>query len=135
MANKDGKPFGYHKKKYVLGKGKLYFANPVKNHVVQDKNAELDQLARPEELVACAIIRGGEHHSYGFRSHAEIRSRIGDTDAYDQKQRPADTEGFMTSHGRFVTRQEAKVIAEEAGQCQSMRRELLSSDILWPGER
>jgi hypothetical protein len=83
-----------------------------------------------ERLASCAIIRDGITH-HGRRSHAEIRRGLGDADAYDQKYRPNDTEGFMTSIGRFVTRQEAKIVGEAAGQCRPTVRELLSSDITW----
>lgn len=80
-----------------------------------------------ERLVACAIIRDGVTHSYGFRSHAEIRRRLGDSDPY--KSQRSDREGFITSNDRFVSRQEAKVIGVESGQCSDMSRELLSSDV------
>jgi hypothetical protein len=83
-----------------------------------------------ERLASCAIIRDGVIHN-GQRSHAQIRAALGDTDAYEQKYRPDDHEGFMTSTGRFVTRDEAKPIGEAAGQCQPTVRELLSSDIRW----
>lgn len=114
--NKNGKPFGYHKPKVTP-------PSPPKVKDPVDRNQE--------HLVACSIYRGCEYHSFGFRSHAQIRSRLGDKDAYDQKHRPDDIEGFETSEGRFVNRREAKLIAEECGQCQPMRRELLSSDITW----
>jgi len=80
-----------------------------------------------ERLVACAIIRDGVTHSYGFRSHAEIRRRLGDSDPY--KSQRSDREGFITSTDRFVSRQEAKMIGVESGQCSDMSRELLSSDV------
>lgn len=133
--NKDGKPFGYHngKTRRLPKPGNNRVS---KNAVVQGKAAELAQVSMPEQLSACAIVRDGNIHSYGFRSHAQIRSWLGDTDAYEQKHRPNDIEGFMTSKDRFVNRREGQLIAEESGQCQPMRRELLSSDILWwTGER
>jgi hypothetical protein len=43
-----------------------------------------------------------------------------------------DIEGFLTSTGRFVTRDEAQSIALAAGQIRQLqRRPLLSSDIDW----
>lgn len=97
------------------------FANPTARRSAQ----------APEHLTAAAILRAGELFTFGFRSHAQIRSRLGDTDPYQDKRRPADTEGFMTNTGRFLSRSEAKLVGEVAGQCQPMVRELLSSDINW----
>lgn len=111
MANKDGKPFGYHKKKsYRLGKA-FNFSNN-------------------ERLISCAIVRNGTLQ-VGFKSHSELRASLGDVDPYAQKLRPADIEGFFTSKDRFVTREQAKIVGEAAGQCRPMVRELLSSDITW----
>lgn len=85
-----------------------------------------------ERLASCAIIRDGTIH-HGQRSHAQIRGALGDQQPYAEFEpcRMNDQEGFMTSHGRFVTRQEAKSIGEAAGQCTPSVRELLSSDIRW----
>lgn len=82
-----------------------------------------------ERLTAAAIVRDGVTLSGGERSHAAIRCTLGDEDPYTSN--PADEEGFLTSTGRFVTRKEAMQIGADAGQCQIMRRELLSSDINW----
>ena len=81
----------------------------------------------PERLTACYIRRDGETYSYGFRSHYDIRKRLGDADPLASK--PGDEEGFITSSGRFVNRREAVLIGVKAGQCSEMSRELLSSDI------
>jgi hypothetical protein len=82
-----------------------------------------------ERLVACALIdhEGITHH--GQRSHSQLRADLGRADAYAPD--PTDTLGFWTSTGRFVTRDEAKLIGEATGQCHPQQRELLSSDIDW----
>lgn len=82
-----------------------------------------------ERLVACALTdhEGITHH--GHRSHSELRASLGRTNAYGSD--PTDTYGFWTSADRFVTRDEAKLIGECAGQCRYQQRELLSSDIDW----
>lgn len=85
-----------------------------------------------ERLIACAIIRDGVTHSSG-RAHWEVRAALKDEDPY--KGPPSDISGFMTSEGRFVTRDEAKPIAEVAGQCRPQGRELLSSDIDWDARK
>ena len=85
--------------------------------------------ANPPRLVSCAIIRDGVTHSYGFKNHADIRSRLGDEDPY--KSNPADCEGFLDEEGTFLTRHQANSVASRTGQCQSMMRRMLSSDIDW----
>lgn len=82
-----------------------------------------------ERLIACAIIRDGVTHS-GGRAHWEVRQKMCDVYPY-MKGPSTDISGFLTSEGRFVTRDEAKPIAEAAGQCRPQGRELLSSDIDW----
>lgn len=111
--NKDGKPFGFHKKKEKAEK-----------IVKQNYRGK-------EHLVSCAIIRDGETYSFGERSHGAIRLRLGDEDAYENYRRPNDIDGFMTSTGRFLNRQDAREIAEAAGQWYPTSREMLSSDINW----
>lgn len=84
---------------------------------------------KAERLVSAAIVRDGQTHA-GAKSHYEIRSRLGDE--FPNTRNLDDEEGFMTSAGRFVDREEAKIVAEEAGQIRpGMQRELLSSDINW----
>lgn len=80
-----------------------------------------------ERLVSCAIKRNDVVHSYGFKSHADIRRKLGDDDYYASK--AEDEEGFLTSNERFVSREEANKIGFLAGQCQSMSRKFLSSDV------
>lgn len=82
-----------------------------------------------ERLVSVAIVREGKVHSRGFKSHAELRSALGDAEPYQQIERPWDVEGFLTSTGRFVNRREAVHVANESGQCRGRVGELLSSDI------
>lgn len=84
-------------------------------------------MSSAEHLVACAIIRDGETHSRGFKEHWRIRAALGDADPYTKNR--SDQMGFLTNTGRFVDRDEARMIGAEAGQCSAARRELLSSDV------
>jgi hypothetical protein len=82
-----------------------------------------------ERLKCAAIVRDGKVHD-GLRSHYELRSAMGDP--MPQTSNLNDTEGFLTTSGRFVTREEAQDVALAAGQIRSApRRQLLSSDIDW----
>lgn len=82
-----------------------------------------------ERLKCAAIVRDGKVHD-GLRSHYELRLAIGDPSP--QTSNLNDVEGFLTSTGRFVTREEAQDVALAAGQIRSaQRRPLLSSDINW----
>lgn len=84
-----------------------------------------------ERLVAAALVRDGRTHSGGFKSHWEIRAALGDEDP--TRRRPADLEGFLTSTGRFVDRDQAKHVGILSGQLshhwKGVSRELLSSDV------
>lgn len=80
-----------------------------------------------ERLVSVAIKREGEVHSRGFKGHSQLRAALGDD--FPGMPLPGDVDGFLTSTGRFVTREEGKQVAVAAGQCVPMARELLSSDI------
>lgn len=82
-----------------------------------------------ERLKAVAIKRYGVVHERGFRSHYQLRQALGDTNP--QARNLGDEEGFVTSTGRFVDRDEAMTIGAAAGQCNITTRELLSSDIDW----
>lgn len=85
-----------------------------------------------ERLVSVAIQRDGKTHD-GLRSHYELRVALGDVNPVSSNLN--DVEGFMTSKGRFVDRDEARDIGVAAGQLhESWRkagRKLLSSDINW----
>lgn len=82
-----------------------------------------------ERLKCAAIQRDGRVHD-GLRSHYELRRSLGD--ASPQTSNLDDVEGFLTSRGRFVTREEAQDVALAAGQISSRQgRPLLSSDIHW----
>jgi hypothetical protein len=81
----------------------------------------------PERLVSCGIIRNNVMHSYGLKSHGEIRQRLGDKEW--SKSSSGDDEGFVTSKGRFVSRDEANRIGAVAGQCARLERKFLSSDV------
>lgn len=78
-----------------------------------------------ERLIGCAIKRAnGQVTIMRQGSHSQLRE-------YKPKD-PTDLEGFMTSAGRFVDREEAQGIAIKAQQIRGrMQRELLSSDIQW----
>jgi hypothetical protein len=86
--------------------------------------------AEAERLVSAAIVRDGKIYG-GFKSHAQVRDNVlNDEDPYTSK--PTDQEGFVTSTGRFLPRDEALMVAIDAGQVPpSFNRELLSSDIKW----
>lgn len=81
-----------------------------------------------EYLVSCAIKRGDTVNK-GFKAHWELRASLGDE--APEKPLAGDINGFFTSEGRFVDRDEAKLIADVAGQANVSMRELLSSDINW----
>lgn len=88
-----------------------------------------------ERLKAVAILRDGEILERGFKSHYQLRQAI-DADALDHRtSNPGDTDGFITTEGRFVDRDEAKDVAIAAGQIhpswKTAQRKLLSSDINW----
>lgn len=93
------------------------------------KVADAQKVAGIERITAVAIIRGGEVHSRGFKSHAQLRAALGDEQPYQDIARPNDQEGFLTSAGRFVNRREAVQVAQASGQCRGRIGELLSSDI------
>jgi len=88
-----------------------------------------------ERLTGVGIRRAGEIYGLGsrFTSHWQLRAAMGDTDP--QHRTRGDIEGFITSSGRFVTREEAKPIGVASGQLSpawsGVGRELLSSDINW----
>ncbi len=97
------------------------------------RRKEASKAADAERLAAAAIIRNGETHSGGFKEHWRIRALLGDENPTTSNL--YDTEGFMTSAGRFVTRDEAREVALECGQIdrqwRDASRKLLSSDINW----
>ncbi len=87
-----------------------------------------------ERLEAAAIIRDGQTVSRFFKSHIQVRASMGDADP--EKSKRGDTEGFITSNGRFVDRQEAIKVGLASGQLNAMwdrpnMRDVLSSDINW----
>lgn len=82
-----------------------------------------------ERLRAAAIIRDGVTHSHGFKSHSEIRRKLGDEDAY--KSQHSDVEGFITEWDRFVGRSEAQAIGLMSGQAIPGSSSLLSSEVMW----
>lgn len=84
-----------------------------------------------ERLKAVAILRDGQMHERGFRSHYELRMALTGED----RSRPGDKDGFVTSTGRFVDRDQARHVAIAAGQISPQwktgTRKLLSSDVNW----
>lgn len=87
-----------------------------------------------EKLAFAAIIRNGQLHGTGYTSHSDIRRNLGDPDPYQSNM--SDEEGFLTNTGRFVTRDEAKIIGVKSGQLSeswinSGGRNLISSAITW----
>lgn len=81
-----------------------------------------------ERLISVAIIRNDQTHS-GPTSHQELRRSMGDRNPSEPLR--GDRDGFLTSAGRFVDREEAKMVGEESGQTMPQQRPLLSSDINW----
>lgn len=85
-----------------------------------------------ERLASVAIQRDGKTHD-GLRSHYELRRALGDANPVPSNLN--DVEGFMTSKGRFVDRDEAREVGVAAGQLheswRTSKRKLLSSDIDW----
>src|SRR5262245_17379193 len=89
-----------------------------------------------ERLVAVALKRNETVESRGFKSHWQLRAAIDPNNHNPHMSDPRDMEGFLTSTGRFVTRQEAITVAVAAGQISNTwatgsHRPLLSSDINW----
>lgn len=88
-----------------------------------------------ERLTAVAIIRDGRVISRGFKSHWQLRSAIDPGDPDPRTGLPGDVEGFVTSTGRFVDRDEARKVALAAKQVglmwETAKRPILSSDIDW----
>lgn len=88
-----------------------------------------------ERLKAAAIVRNGEVLERGFKSHWELRMAL-NPGLIDYRQgEPGDVEGFVTTAGRFVDRNEARTVGIAAGQLhdswRKASRPLLSSDINW----
>jgi hypothetical protein len=93
------------------------------------RTAKTEPASNVERLKCAAIVRDGKVHD-GLRSHYELRRAMGDQSP--QTSNLNDTEGFLTTTGRFVTREEAQDVAIAAGQIRSAQgRPLLSSDINW----
>lgn len=87
-----------------------------------------------ERLVSVAIQRDGVVHAR-HKSHYELRMSMNPDDPDPRVGRMGDIEGFMTSQGRFVTRDEGRDVAVASGQLgkewERGGRKLLSSDINW----
>lgn len=88
-----------------------------------------------ERLKAAAIMRDGALLERGFKSHYQLRAALDPDDPAPQYSKDGDLEGFVTSTGRFVDRDEARAVGMAAGQLHTSwanaKRPLLSSDINW----
>lgn len=86
-----------------------------------------------ERLQSAAILRNDVlYEPPALRSHYAVRQFINPDDASPHIGERGDIEGFITSTGRFVGRDEAQDVALAAGQIRSKQgRPLLSSDIEW----
>lgn len=88
-----------------------------------------------ERLKAAAILRAGEVLERGFHSHYQLRQTIDPDDPDPRISKPGDVDGFVTTEGRFVDRNEAREVGINAGQLnpqwKTAGRLLLSSDINW----
>lgn len=97
--------------------------------------ARATQRPAVERLCAAAIKRDGEVHERGFKSHWELRAALNPESVDYRHGLPGDVDGFVTTSGRFVDREEARAVALESGQIGPMwrnaGRSLLSSDISW----
>jgi hypothetical protein len=94
-----------------------------------NRSARVERSPDAERLKCAAIMRDGKVHD-GLHSHYELRRAMGDPSP--QTSNLNDIEGFLTTTGRFVNRNEAQDVALAAGQIRSPQgRPLLSSDIDW----
>jgi hypothetical protein len=88
-----------------------------------------------EKLVSVAITRDDVVLDRGIRSHAQLRQAIDPSISNPSAGLHGDIDGFMTSTGRFVDRDEAKQVAIASGQVherwKTVSRDLLSSDVDW----
>jgi hypothetical protein len=88
-----------------------------------------------ERLTAAAIKRDGNVLERGFKSHYQLRAALDPDDPDPRETKPGDVDGFVTTAGRFVDRDQAKSVALAAGQIskhwERASRPLLSSDINW----
>lgn len=88
-----------------------------------------------ERLVSVAILRNDEVLDRGLKSHFQLRQSLNPNDTDPSIGEVGDIDGFMTSMGRFVDRDEARDVALASGQIHSSwrtaSRDLLSSDVDW----
>lgn len=105
------------------------YANHLALRLRTKRAVKEEALPDVERLKSAAIVRDGKVRD-GGRSHYDVRRSLGDPSP--QTSNLNDVEGFLTSTGRFVTREEAQDVALAAGQIRSLQgRPLLSSDINW----
>lgn len=88
-----------------------------------------------ERLKAAAIMRDGNVLERGFKSHYQLRQAIDPDNPDPRMSMLGDIDGFVTSTGRFVDRDEARTVAIASGQIhkswETAQRALLSSDVNW----
>lgn len=88
-----------------------------------------------ERLVSVAIMRNDEVLDRGMKSHYQLRMALNPDDPNPSLGQIGDIDGFMTSKGRFVDRDEARDVALLSGQIhpswRTASRDLLSSDVDW----
>lgn len=112
----------------VAGRGGIGFT---RSHL----NLPSGRAEGPERLTAAAIKRDGDVLERGFKSHYQLRSALDPNDPNPREGKPGDVDGFVTTAGRFVDREQAKKVALAAGQIsehwERATRQLLSSDINW----
>lgn len=87
-----------------------------------------DGVSRVHQPVASGLVIGCWRHHQGLSTAADIRSSV--KCAPDNSPYPK-TQGFLTSHGRFVDRTVAYRIARVAGQVKHKRKETLFSEDLY----
>jgi hypothetical protein len=66
---------------------------------------------KPQELPACAAVRTAHGFIFAGKRHGECLLGLA-VSGYDKRY---STQGFMTTHGRFVDRVEARLLMDRAG--------------------
>ncbi|MCH5167435.1 MAG: hypothetical protein J1F35_06020 [Erysipelotrichales bacterium] len=127
----------------MIDNSKEYSSNDEMEYSSSDEinnssNDELSFLRNKKEYILCAALRRKEpkkevlglpndlpYIEIGLR-HFDIRDRFP-----GEVSMKIDDQGFLTSHGRFVSRKEAEKIAKECGQVTDMIGGILTSEDLY----
>ena len=109
-----------------------------RDEIKNSSNDELSFLRSKKEYILCAALKRKEpkeqmigypndlaYIEIGLR-HFDIRDRFP-----GEVSMKMDDQGFLTSHGRFVSRKEAEKIAKECGQVTNMIGGVLTSEDLY----